>query len=317
MLKIVFLDAYTIDQNDIDWEGLYDLGTIKTFDYSTPEEGIHRGEDADIIIVNKHKVRQNELDHWSKCKLIVVAATGYNNIDLSAAKAHQITVCNVAGYSTNSVVQHVFASLLAVLNHSAYYFKETKEGRWTKTRDFCFLDHSIPTLSSMTMGIIGSGTIGRKVAEVAHAFDMHVMVYSKYPMSYDGPGNVATLDEIYEKADIISLHVPLNDATFHMVNKSALSKMKSNVILVNTSRGAVIHEEELYEHLLKHTATKAILDVLAQEPPPAVNKLHTLSNTFITPHIAWAAREARQQLLDGIVNNIKHYIEGNPINVVT
>ena len=316
MERIVFLDADTIDKGDIDWSELKKLGKLETYGHSSPDEGLQRGQDAKIVIVNKYVVDESVLDSWTKCELIVVAATGYNNIDIKAARSKNIIVCNVAGYSTSSVVQHVFASILALLNHTTYYFDECNAGRWTTNRDFCFLDHSIGDLSTLTMGVIGAGTIGTKVASIASAFDMKVLIVSKYPDQYRGAGKIVDLSTCLKASDIVSIHVPLNDSTRSMISHSELSLMKDTAILINTSRGPVVDEAALYSFLTTRPGFKAVLDVLKVEPQEPLDPLNKLSNCYITPHIAWANKHARQLLLNGIISNIKAYAEGHPTNLV-
>lgn len=315
-MEIVFLDSGTVDIGDIDLTELRSLGDVKLYDYSSLNEGIERGAHADIIIVNKYLVDSQSLDHWPSCKYICVAATGYNNVDLIATSSAGIPVSNVKGYSTLSVTQHVFAALLAVLNKSSYYFNEVKNGRWGRTRDFTFYDHSIRDLSSMNMGIIGSGNIGTAVSKVAASFGMRVIVASKYPDRYEGEGEILPEDEVIKKSDVLSLHMPLTAQTEGMVGSTMLKKMKDDAILINTSRGPVINDQDLHKHLSNTPSFSAILDVLTIEPPKGDIELQHLKNCYITPHIAWASQGARSLLIAGICSNIIAFSNGSPKNVV-
>lgn len=316
-MQIVFLDSYTTLSTDLtirSWEG---MGHVRLYDYSTKEEGLARAKDAEIVITNKYIVDDECLKQWSKCRYIIVAATGYNNVDINACKAYDVKVSNVRGYSTSSVVQHVFASLFACTNKVEKYSMEVTSGRWQANRDFTFYDHSITEVSGMTMGVYGLGTIGAKVAEVAHAFGMKVIGVSKYPKSYSGSAKLVEKNDLLSMSDIVSLHVPLNDSTRQLINFESLNLVKSNGILINTSRGPLVNETDLAVYLKNNPKYTAVLDVLCSEPPLADNPLIGLDNCHITPHQAWASQQARNRLLDGIKYNIIAYLGGEPVNLVS
>jgi glycerate dehydrogenase len=312
--NIVFLDAYTTDNKGDMFSSWSTWSNLTLFDYTTDQEAATRLIQADIAIVNKFVIKEEHLTNAKNLKYIVVAATGYNNIDIPLMKKYNIKVSNVTDYSTDSVVQHVFSTLLSVLNHSQYYFDEVKKGRWQSNRDFCFYDHDIPNLSQLTLGIIGLGNIGLKLATVANAFGMSVMTNSHQPR----PRFVTQcrLDSLLSMSDIISVHTTLRPETHHLVNSNFLQKMKPNAILINTGRGPLINEDDLYHHLSTHSHFKAILDVLSIEPAVKNHPLIPLKNCFITPHIAWADLYARQTLVEGLKKNILHFLEDHPIRIV-
>ncbi len=307
-MTIVFLDAFTTNPGDIDFNVLHDLGKFTAYDFTTPAQMPSRVLDADIIIVNKYAVSIDLLLNAPKLKYIVVAATGYNNIDANAVKSKGIPVSNVKGYSTHGVAQYVMASVLNHYNKLHYYHSQVAQNRWNISRDFCFYDHSFQDLSEITLGIIGFGAIGQKLATMAQGFGMPILVFSKYLLepSYDFV-KLASLDEIYHSANVISLHTPLNEFTHHLINSDALMKMKADALLINTGRGGLINEESLRAHLMSHPGFNAMVDVLSIEPPLAGNALLGLSNCYITPHIAWASKQSRQKLVKGLYENIKNF----------
>jgi glycerate dehydrogenase len=250
-------------------------------------------------------------------KYIVVAATGYNNIDVAAVKKRGIPVSNVSGYSIHSVAQHVFASIFALLNRHEYYDAEVKAGRWAKSPDFCFYDHTIFELFGKTMGIIGYGDIGRRVGDLALAFGMKVIVHTR-DTTKPKPDSIAfvDLDTLLVESDFISLHCPLTVESNQMIRKENLQKMKPTAILINTGRGALINEMDLFYALDHGVIRAAALDVLSQEPPSLQNPLLNHPNCLVTPHIAWAGQDARKKLIQGIADNIKSYQDGSPMNIV-
>ncbi len=315
-MKIVFLDAYTTNPGDISLNDLEGLGEFKAFDRSSKVEGIQRGKDADVIITNKYVVDSDVLKSWNKCKLICVAATGYDNVDLESCERHDVQVSNVRDYSTASVVQYVFSTLLSVIGRSSHYHDEVRNGRWQKSIDFTFMDHSIEELNGLTLGVWGLGTIGQKVGQIANAFGMNVMAINKYPeVLINGIRNVSE-KEFFQESDIVSLHVPLNSSTHHMINSKVLSQLKTNVKIINTSRGGVIDELALADFLRSNSNAVAILDVLSNEPPQNDNPLINLANCFITPHIAWASKNARMRLVEGLAMNIQAFVDGQPRNAL-
>ena len=316
-MEIVFLDSYTLGQNDVDYSPLHQFGTFSAYDFTTRAEIENRVRNADILIVNKHQIDEDLLKCAKNLKLIQVAATGYNNINKDAVLSRAIPVCNVIGYSTNSVVQQVFASLLAVLNRPEYYHREVTNGRWQHCRDFCFYDHSIEELANKKLGIIGFGTIGKRMAATGHVFGMQIQASGRNGL-VSAPAYVqeSSIEKILMECDIVSLHVPLTDQTRTMINASSLSKMKQNAILINTGRGGLIDETALYQYLITNPSFTAILDVLTSEPPQNGHPLIGLPNCRISPHIAWASRQSRQRLIDGMAENIKNFMDNNITNRV-
>jgi glycerate dehydrogenase len=315
-MKIVFLDSYTTNPGDLSFEMFNDFGEFESYEFSTFDEAIERGMDCDIIVSNKFKIDEDLLSHWPKCKMIAVAATGYNNIDIAACDEKNILVTNVKGYSTNSVAQITFAGILNVFNKVQKYNNDVANGRWGNNRDFSFYDHSIKELNGKILGIYGTGNIGMKVAEIGNAFGMSVIAVSKHPIEIPSYIECVTQDHLFSYSDIISLNVPLNSSTYEMINMTAMSKFKENGILVNTSRGQLINETELSEYLKCHPNYSAVLDVLCNEPPLSDNPLVGLDNCYITPHQAWASIEARQKLITGLYDNINAFVKGEPISVV-
>lgn len=305
-MNIIFLDAHTTNPGDLSWDELHTCGNVTIYPHTKPEDFRSRAFDADIIITNKHIIGAGEMDQCPNLKAIMIAATGMNNVDLDAAEKRNIIVNNVSGYSTSSVVQWVFAALLEAVNHIAYYNSEVRSGRWVSSRDFSFFDHSIADLNEMTMGIIGLGTIGRKVADVADSFGMKVIGMNRYPEKWnpDYFENV-TFDQLLSTSDVISLHIPLTPANKHMINRSALKKMKPEAILINSARGPIIDESALSDHSAENPKFVAMLDVLSKEPAEKNNPVLNHHNIKITPHIAWASKPSRRKLITGIVNNIR------------
>ena len=319
MSNIVYLDAFTLGQDDISWHALEACGKFKKYDRYSLDAQVSPDPEPDILIVNKVSVNEALLAHFPNTRLIVVSATGYNNVDLELCISKKITVCNVRGYSTEGVVQHVFAAIFSRFNRLEYYAEEVRKGRWQKIPDFCFYDHSITELAGKTFGVLGYGSIGKKVAEVAESFGMTVLVYNKYGSNRTLSHRIfeVELEEMFSKSDLISLHVPLNTQTKEIINESTLSLMKKNVTLINTGRGALINEAHLSGFLLQNPDSLALLDVLSEEPPSSDNPLLGVPNCFITPHIAWASRESRVRLLDGVVQNIKAFQNNAPVNTIT
>lgn len=316
-IKIVFLDAYTNNPGDISFEPIANLGDFKAYQRTEMSEVADRAKDADIIIVNKFLINEETLAHMPNVKYIVVAATGYNNIDLDAVKSRKIIVSNVRGYSTESVTQHVFASILAIMNKAAYYDDQVKAGRWAKSPDFCFYDHPIQDIAGLTMGILGYGTIGKRVGEVAAAFGMNVIAHTRSTKQKKSEYlKFVDIETLWKRSDILSLHCPLTESTKEIVNKTNLKKMKSTAILINTGRGALINENDLFYALDHGVIRGAALDVLTKEPPHFSNPLINHARCLVTPHIAWASQNARKTLINGIAQNIQAYLDGDAINIV-
>lgn len=311
-MKIVILDGYTLNPGDLSWEGLKALGDLKVYEHTLPGEIEQRIKDADAVYTNKTPLSAQTIRNAKKLRFIGVLATGYNVVDTDAAKALGIPVTNVPTYGTAAVAQYVFALILEICHHVAHHNQQVQAGRWTNGRDFCFWDYPLIELAGKTLGIIGYGRIGRATAAIAEGFGMRVIAYDT---RVDLP-EVAPLDELFKQSDIISLHCPLTPDTRGMIDQSAIGKMKKGVILINTSRGQLINEEDLRKALESGRIYAAAVDVVSEEPIRADNPLLNLPNCLITPHIAWAPKESRQRLMDVAVSNLASFIQGNPQNVV-
>ncbi len=316
-MKIVFLDHYTLNADGLDLSSLTSLGDVDFYERTPPDLIVDRCQAAETVISNKVVLNAETLQSLPDLQYIVVAATGYNNIDIKSATALKIPVSNVSGYSTEGVVQHTFALLFSILNRVSYYTAEVQKGRWVQTADFCFYDHTITEVAGKTMGIYGYGTIGKRVAQVATMLGMQVKAYTRSPeKEVHPPVNLVTEEELFETSDIVSIHAPLNASTKGLINKNILNKMKSTSILINTARGPIINESDLAEALKNKTIAAAGLDTLSVEPQERNHILLGLPNCVITPHIAWASLESRKRLLKGICENIISFQKGNVINQV-
>ncbi|HEV7349218.1 D-2-hydroxyacid dehydrogenase [Telluribacter sp.] len=317
-MNIVILDGYTLNPGDLSWEPLHELGNLTIYDRTSPEQVVERSREANIVLVNKQVLTREHLAQLPQLQYIGVTATGYNNVDIEAAREQGIVVTNVKGYGSPSVAQHTFALLLGLVNHVELHSQSVHQGDWTNLPDFCYWKTPLVELHGKTMGLIGLGDIGTQVAGIALAFGMKVLVHRKNPSQTDQPEiqNVS-LDELFRRSDVISLHCPLTDETREIINKDSLSLMKPTAYLLNTGRGPLIQEAELAAALRNGQIAGAGLDVLSTEPPPADNPLLSAPNCLITPHIAWAIFEARQRLLQLAVENIRFYQQGTPRNVVS
>ena len=316
-MKIVVLDGYGLNPGDLSWSGWETLGELKVYDRTSPSELLERSEGAEVLITNKTLITANDMALLPELKYIGVLATGYNVVDIDEAKARGIVVTNIPAYSTASVAQMVFAHILNITQRVGYYADENIRGRWTNNADFCYWDTNLVELDGKKMGIVGYGNIGKATARIALAFGMEVLAYTSKEQK-DLPQGVkkATLDELFAESDVISLHCPLTPDTKELVNANRLKAMKPNAILVNTGRGPLINEQDLADALNEGRIAGAGLDVLSVEPSVAGNPLLSAKNCFITPHIAWATKEARTRLMDIAINNLRSYQEGNIINNV-
>ena len=316
-MKIIVLDGYGLNPGDLNWEGLESLGELTVYDRTLPSELMQRAADAEVLVTNKTLITAENMAALPELKYIGVLATGYNVVDIDAAKARGIVVTNIPAYSTASVAQMVFAHILNITQRVGYYADENKQGRWTKNADFCYWDTQLVELQGKKMGIVGFGNIGQATARIAQAFGMEVCVYSSKPQFVLPSGiKKMDLDELFAECDVISLHCPLTPDTKEMVNAERLSKMKKNAILINTGRGPLINEQDLADALNEGRIAAAGLDVLSVEPSVEGNPLLTARNCFITPHIAWATLEARTRLMDIAVQNLKYYQKGQIVNNV-
>ncbi|MBP3668623.1 MAG: D-2-hydroxyacid dehydrogenase [Bacteroides sp.] len=316
-MKIVVLDGYGLNPGDLSWEAMQSLGELQVYNRTSPSELLDRAKGAEVLITNKTVITAKDMDALPQLKYIGVLATGYNVVDIEAARSKEIIVTNIPAYSTRSVAQMVFAHLLNITQRVGYYAKENRQGRWATNADFCYWDTPLIELDGKRMGIIGFGNTGQATAAIAIALGMKVCVYSSKPQFMLPQGiQRMGLDELFRECDVVSLHCPLTDNTKELVNAARLSTMKPTAILINTGRGPLVNEHDLADALNNGVIAAAGLDVLSTEPPCKDNPLLTARNCFITPHIAWATKEARIRLMDIAVNNLKGYIKGNIINNV-
>jgi glycerate dehydrogenase len=317
MVRIVILDGYTLNPGDLTWKSMKSLGEVVVYDRTPVDQIITRAQGFEIVLTNKTPLGRVTLQALPGLKYVGVLATGFNVVDVAAARELGIVVTNIPAYSTMSVVQLVFAHLLEICHHVGAHGEAVRQGDWSRSADFCFWNFPLMELSGKTMGIIGYGQIGRAVARIAQVFGMKVIAVS--PHSKPEPEShirMVDLDALLRESDVISLHSPLNDSTKGIINRETLARMKDGVILINTSRGPLIVEEDLAEALKSGKVAAAGLDVLGAEPPDAVNPLLSAPNCVITPHIAWATLEARNRLMSLAVENIRAYLGGKPVNVV-
>lgn len=316
-MKIVVLDGYTLNPGDLTWGDLEKLGDLIVYDRTPEEKIVERIGNAEVIFVNKLKISRETLEQ-TNVKYIGVLATGYNVIDVASAKQKGILVSNIPTYGTASVAQMVFALLLEICHHVGFHDTAVKSGKWTNNPDFCFWDYPLIELAGKTMGIIGYGRIGQTTGVIAQAFGMKVLAYNQHPdKSLESDTlKFVELDELFSESDVISLHCPLLDSTKGIIAKSSIAKMKDGVIIINTSRGPLIVEEDLTEALNIGKVHAAGVDVVSVEPIEADNPLLKAKNIFITPHIAWAPIESRERLMNIAVENLRSYINGSPQNIV-
>lgn len=323
-MKITVLDGYPLNPGDLSWEGLEKLGEVTVYPRTSRKEVIERAKDSEALIINKVVLDADTLRKLPKLKYIGVTATGYNVVDIVEARKLGITVTNIPAYSTMSVAQHVFALLLAVTDRPEHYALEVKEGtdgknmgKWSKSPDFCFYDTQLTELAGKTFGIIGLGNIGQAVARIALAFGMKVVAFSSKEASQLPSGvEKLTLEELWKTSDVISLHCPLTPDTRHIINSDSIREMKTGVILINTGRGPLVDEEAVARALHEGKIRAFCADVLDTEPPSSANPLLSAPNAFITPHIAWATKEARTRLMGITVENLRRFVEGKPVNMV-
>ena len=316
-MNIVILDGYTANPGDLTWKPLKVIGTLTVYDRSRPEDTILRAKDAEIVLTNKVCLRRQEIEQLPKLKCIGVLATGYNVVDVEAARERGIIVTNVPAYSTESVAQMVFAHLLTVTNRTEHYAMLNRNGKWTSSPDFAYWDTPLTELSGKTFGIVGLGNIGKRVATIAQAFGMKVLAYTSKRIE-ELPSGISkrTLAEMLEESDVVSLHCPLTPDTRHLINRETIQIMKPSAILINTGRGPLVNDQDVADALNDGRLRAYCADVLSEEPPRADNPLLQCENAFITPHIAWATEEARTRLIAVAIDNVKSFVEGMPKNVV-
>lgn len=316
-MKIVALDGYAANPGDLSWDELKALGECVIYDRTAPEEVLERAADAEVVLTNKVVITADMMAALPQLKYIGVMATGYNIVDIDAARERGIIVTNIPSYSTASVAQMVFAHILNIAQQVQHHSEAVHQGRWTASKDFCFWDTPLIELRGKKLGIVGLGNTGYTTARIAIGFGMEVYAYTS-KSSFQLPPEIKKmeLDQLFSECDIISLHCLLTDKTRELVNAARLKQMKPTAILINTGRGQLVNEQDLADALNNGQIYAAGLDVLSQEPPKADNPLLTARNCYITPHIAWASAAARERLMGILLDNLKGYMEGKVINNV-
>ncbi len=316
-MKIVALDGYAANPGDLSWDELKALGECVIYDRTAPEEVLERAADAEVVLTNKVVITAEMMAALPQLKYIGVMATGYNIVDIDAARERGIVVTNIPSYSTDSVAQMVFAHILNIAQQVQHHSEAVHQGRWTSSKDFCFWDTPLIELRGKKIGIVGLGHTGYTTARIAIGFGMEVYAYTS-KSSFQLPPEIKKmeLDQLFSECDIISLHCLLTDKTRELVNAARLKLMKPTAILINTGRGQLVNEQDLADALNNGQIYAAGLDVLSQEPPKADNPLLTARNCYITPHIAWASAAARERLMGILLDNLKGYMEGKVINNV-
>lgn len=318
-MNIVVLDGYTLNPGDLSWAELETLGNLTVYDRSPSDTVLDRSKEAEVLFTNKTPLRADLLAQLPALKFIGVLATGYNVVDIDAARQRGIVVSNVPGYGTASVVQLTFALLLELTLHVQRHSDSVRDGKWARSADFCYWDYPLIELAGKTMGIVGFGSIGEAVADVATAFGMNILGTKRYPTDQSHRKNFrwASLPELLEQSDVVSIHAPLVPDTQGLINKDSLARMKPTAFLLNTSRGPIVVDQDLADALNHDVIAGAGIDVLSTEPPSADNPLFRAKNCLITPHIAWATKEARSRLLAIAVQNLSAFLGGHPVNVVS
>lgn len=327
-MRIVILDGYTANPGErprvgerssgiISWEPLKKFGELTVYDRTRPEETVGRAKNAEIVLTNKVCLRRAEIEQLPKLKYVGVLATGYNVVDIDAANEHGIVVTNVPAYSTMSVAQMVFAHLLTVTNRTEHYAVKNRAGQWAVNPDFCYWDTELTELAGKTLGIVGLGNIGSRVAAIAQAFGMKVVAYTSKDANNLPVGvEKRSMEDLLRESDVVSLHCPLTPDTHHLICSETLQRMKPTAILINTGRGPLVNEQDVADALNENRLRAYCADVLSQEPPQADNPLLQCEKAFITPHIAWATKEARMRLIEVAINNVEAFINNHPQNKV-
>lgn len=318
MKKIVVLDGYTLNPGDLSWDGCQKIAPIEVYDRTEPAKILERARGAEFILTNKTPLSAETLAQLPELRYIGVLATGYNVVDVKAAKERGIPVCNIPTYGTASVAQHAFALILELTVNAKLHSDAARAGEWSASKDWCFWKTPLTELEGKTLGIVGFGRIGRRVAEVGNAFGMIILAHDSVqtnPPPYQG-FRFATLEDLLRNSDVVSLHCPLFAETQGLMNTERLRLMKRTALLINTSRGPLIVDQDLADALNSGVIAGAGVDVLSVEPPAANNPLLTAKNCLVTPHIAWAAKEARARLMNLAVDNLVAFVNGKPQNVV-
>ncbi|MEC3908640.1 D-2-hydroxyacid dehydrogenase [Tamlana sp. 2201CG12-4] len=320
-MKIVVLDGYTLNPGDLNWKGIKTFGELVVYERTKFDnhEILKHIADAEVVFTNKTPLPKEVIEKAPSIKYIGVLATGYNVVDIESAKKHNIIVTNIPSYSTTAVAQFTMALLLEMCHHVGDHNLAVQNGEWSKSPDFCFWNYPLIELAGKTMGIIGFGSIGQATAKIAQAFGLHIITHSRTvkPELESESCKYVSLDELFKSSDIISLHCPLFEATKGIINKKNIDKMKDGVMIINTSRGPLVVEEDLKNALNSGKVSGAAIDVASIEPINPENPLLNAKNCIITPHIAWAPKEARIRLMDIAIQNLDAFLKGNPINSVS
>jgi glycerate dehydrogenase len=316
-MKIVELDGYGVNPGDLSWDAISKLGEFKLYDRTSEEDVVSRAKEAEVILINKVNITDEIMGQLPKLKYIGVLATGYNVVDIEAASRRGILVSNIPAYSTDSVAQMTFAHILNMVNRVEHYADLNRNGRWSNNPDFCYWDTPLMEISGKTIGVLGLGSIGGKVARIAQDFGMDVYAFTSKSSS-ELPAGIqkTTIDGLLSVSDILTLHCPLTSETRELINKESLKKMKHGALLINTGRGQLVNEQDVAEALNSGQLSGYGADVMCEEPPLADNPLFAQPNAFITPHVAWATIEARTRLMNILEENLKSYIAGSPKNIV-
>lgn len=316
-MKIVVLEGHTLNPGDLSWEDLQALGDVTIYDRTPEEKIVKRAEGAEAILSNKTRLSRSVFEKLPALKYVGVLATGYDSVDVKAATERGITVTNVPTYGTRSVAQMTFAHILNLTHRLADHHQSVQAGNWSKAPDYCYWEYPQIELADQTLGVLGLGRIGKAVAEIGHSLGMDVIYYDTQKAPLVPPSWIyVSLDDLFRKSDVLTLHCPLTPETKEIVDKNHLRRMKKSAILINTSRGGLVRNTDLADALKNGMIRGAGLDVLDKEPPPADHPLIGVPNCFITPHIAWATHAARERLLNTAVENLKAFVNGTPFNVV-
>ena len=315
-MRIVVLDGFACNPGDLSWEEFSRYGTLTVYPRTAAADTAARIGDAEVIFTNKTVIDRAVLEQCPKLRMIGVLATGYNVVDIAAARAHGVTVCNVPAYSTAAVAQMTFALLLEICHQVGAHARAVREGRWERSEDFCFWEHPLTELGGKTLGIVGYGAIGQAVGAIGQAMGMKLLVTARHEKPVPEGAQFVTLQELLEQSDVVSLHCPQTAENLHMIDAAALSSMKDGAILLNTARGGLVDEQAVAEALRSGRLRAYGADVVSREPILSENPLLKAPNCFLTPHIAWAAKESRARLLHIAAENLRAFLAGTPQNVV-
>ena len=316
-MKIVILDGYASNPGDVRWDELAAFGELTVYERTARDEVVSRIKDAEIVFLNKTRVDASVFEQCKKLRMIGVLATGYNIVDIAAAKAHGVTVCNVPGYSTGAVAQMTFALLLEMTQHVGEHSQAVHAGQWQNCPDFCFWNAPLTELAGKTLGIVGYGAIGQAVGRIAQAFGMQLLVTARHEKPVPEGAAFVTLEELLTRADVVTLHCPQTAENLHMIDAAALAKLKEGALLLNTARGGLIDEQAVADALKSGKLAGYGADVVSKEPIAADNPLLTAPNCYLTPHIAWAPKETRLRLHHIAAENLRAFLNGTPQNVVS